>query len=319
MAHQVAHLIPTPADQQALILGEQPAGYETRWIDRDDPEALRAALAAADFIITERLSAEQVELVGRSRLIQMPGVGYELIDVAAAARRGVPVAITPEGTCVGVSEHTVMMILALYKHLTEAHNALRDGEWIHHRLRSRCLMLEGKRVGIVGLGRIGVEVAKRLRAFGVELVYSDVRRRAPEEEEALGVRYLPLDDLLSASDVVTLHTFLSAETRHMIGERELGLMKPSAVLINTSRGGVVDEAALYRCLAERRIAGAGLDVFEEEPAPAANPLLKLDNVLVTPHMATANVDAIIQKARACYRNFERVARGEAPINVVRAV
>jgi D-3-phosphoglycerate dehydrogenase len=318
MAHQVAHLIPTPADQQALILGEQPAGYETRWIDRDDPEALRAALAAADFIITERLSAEQVELVERARLIQMPGVGYELIDVAAAARRGVPVAITPEGTCVGVSEHTILMILALYKHLTEAHNGLHSGQWLHPQLRSKCLMLEGKRVGLVGLGRIGVEVAKRLRAFGVELVYTDVRRRAPDEEAALGVRYLPFDELLRTSDVVTLHTFLSAETRHMIGERELGLMKPTAILINTSRGGVVDEAALYRCLAERRIAGAGVDVFETEPTPAENPLLKLDNVLLTPHMATANRDAIVQKARACYQNFERVVRGEAPINVVRA-
>jgi lactate dehydrogenase-like 2-hydroxyacid dehydrogenase len=226
------------------------------------------------------------------------------------------VAITPEGTTDGVAEHTILMMLALYKHLTEAHNALKQGQWIHARLRPIALMLQAKRVGIVGLGRIGRAVARRLQGWEVELVYHDVRRLSPAEEAALGVTYLPLDDLLTTADVITLHVFLGPGTRHLIGEREFGLMKSSAIVINTSRGDVVDEAAFYRALRDRRIAAAGIDAWTEEPTPPDNPILALDNVLVTPHMATGNRDAMIKKSLACYANFQRVLRGEPPINRV---
>jgi phosphoglycerate dehydrogenase-like enzyme len=317
MPHRVFYMARTPPDHRAVTLSVQPPEFADSWLESDDPAELRAQLAAADFIVTGAITAEQIALAERVRLIQMPGVGYERIDVAAAEARGIPVAITPEGTCAGVAEHTVMMMLALYKHLTEAHTALKQGEWLHNRLRPICLMLEGKRVGIVGLGRIGREVAARLRGWGVELVYCDLRRLPPEQEVALGVRYLPLDELLATADIVTLHVFLAEGSRHLIGARELALMKPSAVLINTARGEVVDEAALYAALAERRIQAAGLDVFAVEPVAADHPLLALDNVLLTPHMATANRDAMIAKARACYENFQRVLRGAPPINVVR--
>lgn len=317
MGYTVFYMSRTPQSHREIILNEEPPGFTNTWLETDDPAELAAKLAQADFVVTGAITAEQIAQAARLKFIQMPGVGYEHIDVEAASARGIPVAITPEGTCVGVAEHTVLMILALYKHLTEAHSALTVGQWIHARLRPTCLMLEGKRVGIVGLGRIGREVAKRLRAFGVELVYYDLHRASPEDERALEVSYLPLDDLLRTSDVVTLHVFLANASHHLIGERELGLMKQRAILINTSRGGVVDEAALYRALSERRITAAGVDVFAQEPTPADNPLLKLDNVLLTPHMATANRDAMIQKSRACYANFQRVIRGEPPINVVR--
>ncbi len=317
MTYTVFYMSATPPEHRAVILSQQPAGFRDRWRETDEPAELADGLAAADFIVTGAITAEQIAQTRRVRLIQMPGVGYEHIDVAAANARGIPVAITPEGTTNGVAEHTVLLMLALAKHLPEAHSAMKEGRWLHDQLRHICLALEEKRIGIVGMGRIGRAVAARLRGFDADLVYHDVRRLPPAEEAALGLTYLPLDDLLASADIVTLHVFLSLGSRHLIGARELALLKPTAMLINTSRGNVVDEAALYQALAERRIAAAGLDVFAEEPVAPDNPLLRLDNVVLTPHMATANRDAMIKKARACYANFERVLRGEPPVNVVK--
>jgi len=317
MAHTVLYMGAAPQAHRDVTLSVEPSGFEHTFLERDDtPDEVRAKLAEADFIVTGSITAEQIAQAGSVKMIQMPGVGYERIDVEAASARGIPVAITPEGTIVGVSEHVILLILALYKHLTEAHNALKEGRWIHNDLRHTALMLQGKRVGILGMGRIGREVARRLRGFDVEAVYHDIYRAAPDVEAQLGLTYLPLDDLLATADVITLHVFLAEGSAHLIGTRELGLMKSSAMLINTSRGGVVDEVALYTALKSRRIAAAGLDVFEVEPTPPDNPILQLDNVLVTPHMATANRDAMIQKSQACYANFQRVLRGEPPINTV---
>ncbi|MFN8525877.1 MAG: 2-hydroxyacid dehydrogenase [Chloroflexota bacterium] len=317
MSQKVLYMGRSPLEHRAVTLSVEPAGFENVWIESGDPAELESKLAEADFIVTGSINAAQVALAKKARLIQMPGVGYENIDVAAANARGIPVAITPEGTCEGVAEHTIMMMLALCKHLTEAHNELTQGRWIHNQLRHTALMLGGKRVGIMGLGRIGREVAQRLAGWNVDLVYSDIFPAPPDLEATLKVRRLSQEELLRTSDIVTLHTFLSAQTHHMIDERALRSMKPTAILINTSRGPVVDEQALYRALRDRVIAAAGIDAWEEEPTPPDNPILKLDNVLITPHMATANKDAMIEKSRACYANFERVLRGEPPINTVR--
>jgi lactate dehydrogenase-like 2-hydroxyacid dehydrogenase len=308
---------PSPA-LLALQLSAQPPEFEADFLEPDDPPALRARkLAEAEFLIGGVVDAALLDQMPKLRMIQSGGVGYERLDVEAARRRGIPVAITPEGTVVGVAEHTVMLVLAIYKHLTEAHNALKAGQWIHDRLRPIALALQGKRVGIVGMGRIGREVARRLGGFDVEIVYHDIQPLPAEEEARLGATRLRLDELLRSSDVVTLHVFLADASRHMIGEAELRAMKPTAVLINTSRGGVVDEAALYRVLADGHLYGAGIDAWDEEPTRPDNPILALPNVLVTPHMATANRDAVVKKAEAAYANFQRVLRGEPPINTVR--
>ena len=182
MPYKVVYMTRAPQAHREVTLSVEPPEFEHRWLESDDPAELRDMLADADFVVTNAISAEQIALAPRLKMIQMPGVGYDKIDVAAATVRGIPVAITPEGTIVGVAEHVVLMILALYKHLAEAHNSLKEGRWIHDELRPICLMLEEKRVGIVGLGRIGREVAKRLRGFDVELVYYDIQRLAPEAE-----------------------------------------------------------------------------------------------------------------------------------------
>jgi phosphoglycerate dehydrogenase-like enzyme len=301
-----------------LTLGVQPPEFEAEFLEQDDQPAERTRkLAEAEFFVAGDVDDALLAQMPKLRMIQTGGVGYEHVDVEACQRRGIPVAITPEGTVVGVSEHTVMMMLAIYKHLAEAHAALKQGEWIHSRLRPICLMLQEKRVGIVGMGRIGREVAKRLQGWDVDLVYYDINALPPDEEARLGARRLPLDELLRTSDVITLHVFLAESSKHLIGRRELELMKPTAVLINTSRGGVVDERALYEHLKAGHLYGAGIDAWEVEPTPPSNPLLSLENVLVTPHMATANRDAVVKKSIATYANFQRVLRGETPINTVK--
>jgi phosphoglycerate dehydrogenase-like enzyme len=296
-----------------------PPELELVWVDEAEtaPEDLARALAEAEFCFGT-LPVAWLPRAPRLKLIQQVGVGYLDAFITAARDHGVPVAITPEGTCLGVAEHTVLLILAVYRHLAEAHATMRAGGWDHERFRRSSYFFYGKTLGIVGLGRIGTDVARRARGFEpARVLYHDLFRQPPEVERALGVQYAALDDLLRGSDVVTLHVFLSEASRHLIGERELGLMKPSAVLINTSRGAVVDEAALYRALRDGRLWGAGLDAWTEEPAPPDNPLRGLPNVTCTPHMATGTVDADRMKFEAAVANFRRVLAGEPPRNVVR--
>ena len=284
---------------------------------KDRDELLRLA-AEAEVIVaaTTRIDGEVLAAAPRLRHVQHQGVGYDNIEVPACAARGVSVALTPEGTTTGVAEHTFLLLLALYKRLREAEGQLRTGGWPVWELRSTSFELAGKTVGLVGFGRIGRAVAARARAFEARAVYYDPFRADEATERGLGVAYRALDELLGEADVVSLHLPLSAETRHVIGEPELGLMRPRAILLNTARGPLVDEAALVRALREGRIAGAGLDVFEREPVDAANPLLRLENVVVTPHISAGTIDAFRTKLRAVAANVARVANGEAPLNAV---
>jgi glyoxylate reductase len=236
--------------------------------------------------------------------------------VAAAARAGVPVGLTPEGTSKPVAEHVILLILSLYRKLFVANQTLREGQWLQWQLRPQSYNLVGKTVGIVGLGRIGREVAQRTRAFECQLVYYDVLRAPTEVETKLEVNYVSLDELLAQSDIITLHVPRTKETQGMIGAAQLARMKPTALLINTARGGLVDEAALYQALTSGQIAGAGLDVFAVEPPGADNALLHLDNVVATPHIAAGTRDALANKMRAAFGNMQRVAEGQPPRNQV---
>ena len=210
-----------------------------------------------------------------------------------------------------------MLILAVYKRLVVAHGSLVRGEFLQFALRPTSYELAGKAVGLVGMGRIGREVARRVHAFDAHVLYADpVVALSAAEETALGAARVGLDELLAGSDVVSLHVPLTAETRALVRRETLAKMKPGAVLINTARGALVDEAALVEALRTGRLAGAGLDVFEREPPGADNPLLALDNVILTPHIAAGTRDALIEKMRAAFANMQRVLRGERPVNLV---
>jgi len=250
----------------------------------------------------------------RLRGIVNPTIGLETVDLAAANELGIIVGhgATPENF-LGMAEATVMLILMLMYQPRETEAVLRD-----RRRRPRSTpkdvwarMLRGRTVGLVGLGRIARGVVERLSGFGVNLVACDPfvgRDQAPE-----GVKMTDLDTLLRSSDIVAMLVSITPESRGMLGERELALMKPSAYLVNTSRGEAIDEAALYRALKEKRIAGAALDSFAVEPLPDDSPLRQLDNVILTPHRVGHTQDAFASFPPAAVENITRILRGEPPL------
>jgi len=317
--YKVVYLQVLPPDVMDIVRGELPPGFTLEALSDPSQDEILRLVRDADFLLvaTTPLTEEVIAAAPKLRLIQHQGVGYDNVDVEAAARRGVPVALTPEGTTVGVAEHVILLILALYKHLREADEALRRGRWLQWALRSRSYEIKGKVLGIVGLGRIGQAVARRARAFEVaEILYNDVARPVRAVERELEVAFCPLDDLLRRADIVTLHAPLNADTRGLIGACELALMREQAVLINTARGALVDEAALVHALKSGAIAGAGLDVFAQEPPSPDCPLLTLSNVVITPHIAAGTRDALKVKMAAAFANLLRVAQGESPIHQV---
>jgi phosphoglycerate dehydrogenase-like enzyme len=309
---------PIPDDLRALAADLVPAGFRLLVVSSREREELLRLMPEAYFLLvaTARVDEELLRAAPRLRLVQHQGVGYDNIDIDACRRAAIPVALTPEGTTIGVAEHTLLLILALFRHLLTLDAAVRRSEWPVWSMRSRSVELAGKTVGLIGFGRIGREVARRARAFDTTIVYHDAVRAPAAGEAELGAVYLSQDDLLRRADVVSLHAPLTAETRGMIGERELRLMQPHAVLINTARGALVDEPALVRALDEGWIAGAGLDVLAQEPPHPDNPLLTCPNVILTPHVAAGTRDAYRTKMRAVFANMQRVSRGEAPLNQV---
>jgi glyoxylate reductase/D-3-phosphoglycerate dehydrogenase len=210
-----------------------------------------------------------------------------------------------------------MLILAVYKKLTTFHQNVASGRWHQGIPRTVDVYeLEGKTVGLVGLGNIGQQVARRLQAFDAKVIYYDPFRRSPAEETRLGVQYVPLNTLYETADVVSLHVPLNDQTRHMVDAEALGRMKPKAILINTCRGEVVDEQALIEALQKGRMLAAGLDTQAKEPADPANPLLTLPNVTLTPHSAGPTVDSFTKRFRNGYANIQRVANGQPPLWVI---
>ena len=313
--YTVLYAEPIPAELASIMAEALPRGFQLQVVaTRERDELLRRA-GQADFMVVAvaRVDEALLRAAPRLRLVQHLGVGYDNIDVAACRRAGVPVALMPLNVETGVAEHAILLMLAVYKQLPRADAGVRAGAWPNWALRSRSFELAGKMLGLVGFGRVGRAVARRAVAFDVRVVYHDIVRAPRELEETLGAVPLSLDELLGRADVVSLHVPLTAETRGLIGARELGLMGRDAVLINTSRGPVVDEAALTDALVSGRIAGAGLDVLDREPPDPANPLLKLDNVVLTPHIGTGTRDAFAAKMRAAAENIRRVADREAPL------
>lgn len=282
-------------------------------------EALREAdVVIGDHTMRVRITEEMCREMRRVRLVQQPSTGYDHIDVEGCARHGVPVANIGGANAASVAEYTIMVALALLKRLIEAYEGMRAGRWMQWELMDMGTFdLMGRVWGIIGLGRIGKELARRLRGFDVRILYYD-KVRQEEAEAELKVEYRPLIRLLRESDVVSIHVPLTSETRGMIGERELRAMKPTSILINPSRGEVVDEQALARALEERWISGAAVDVYSVEPPPRDHPLLRLKgvNLILTPHIAGANTDSRSRIIQATISNVVRVLKGEKPENVV---
>lgn len=279
---------------------------------------LREAAAADGLIalLTDRIDGELLDAAPRLRIVSNVAVGFDNIDVPEATRRAVLVTNTPGILTETTADFAFALLMAAARRVVEADRYTRQGRW--KTWGPQVLLgqdVHGACLGIVGLGAIGLELAKRARGFGMRILYFDHRRR-PREERRYGLVPSELDGLLREADFISLHVPLTSDTRHFIGERELSLMKPSAVLVNTSRGPVVDQAALYRFLKEGRIAAAALDVTEVEPIPMDDPLLTLDNVIIAPHIASASVRTRARMAATAVDNLLAGLRGEEPPNCV---
>jgi D-3-phosphoglycerate dehydrogenase len=289
-----------------------PPGFRLTGATAPGEAAMAALIRDADFAISGQVavSGEVLRAARRLKLLHKWGVGVDNLDLDAARALGVRVARTTGSNALPVAEFTIGLMLASLRFLPYGHHLLQQGVWHGPgRLPAPTLTLSGKTVGIVGLGAIGQRVAGLLKGFGCEILYSKRTPLDPEAEAALGVRHASLDAILAASDVVSLHCPLTPETTGLIGAGELARMKPSAVLVNVARGGVVDEMALAAALRARTIRAAAMDVFSVEPPPADHPLLGLDNIVVTPHLAAVTADTFAPTVTRMFRNIALVAAG----------
>ena len=279
--------------------------------------ALLARVAAADALVsvlTTRVDRELLEAGARLTVVANIAVGYDNVDLAAAAARGVIVTNTPDVLTESVADFTLGLIFAVTRRIAEGDRLVRRGTWGGWALDFMLgAELRGKRLGIVGLGRIGRAVAARAAVFGLEVVFADTGPGAADPPA--GTTRLPLDDLFASADIVSVHVPLTAETRHLVDERRLALMKPAAYLVNTARGPVVDEAALAEALRAGRLAGAALDVYEREPVVHPG-LLGLEQVVLAPHLGSATTETRTAMADLAARNVLAVLRGERPLTPV---
>lgn len=277
-----------------------------------------ADVVVGDYTFRVKINADLCQKMSKVRLIQQPSTGYDHIDIGACAKRGIPVANIGGANSISVAEHTIMLALMLLKRATYAHQKLVGGQWTQGELMNTIGELYGKTWGILGMGRIGKEVATRVLAFGAKVIYYDVVRR--DDVEKLGAEYRPFNRLLAESDILSIHVPLTEKTKGMIGERELRMMKPNTVVINVSRGEIIDEEALAKAVREGWIAGVGVDVFSVEPPPPDHPLLQAAregfNVIVTPHIAGATNEARMRIINVTLDNVLRVLAGLKPENVV---
>jgi phosphoglycerate dehydrogenase-like enzyme len=272
----------------------------------------------ADFLILfpGRISEQVLRAATRLKLIQLVSVGFDGMDLKLCQELGIPVANNGGANALDVAEHTMALILAFYRRLIEMDANVRHNRWSAIDSGATTYCIDGKTLGLLGLGKIGQRVARLAKAFGATVLYHDVYPPAAGVEAELSVQRVGLDELLQRSDIVSVHVPLNAETKGLIGARELALMKPNALLVNTCRGPVIDEAALTVALQQRRIAGAALDVLEKEPPDPANPLLQLDHVLFTPHTAGVTYDTWPRRGQFIFANLQRVWQGLAPLATV---
>ena len=283
-------------------------------------ELRKADIVIGDFTFRIPITAEMVESMAKVKLIAQPSTGYDHIDLAACRKKGIPVTNIGGANAVSVAEHTLALALALLKRIGYAHRRITEGSWVQDELMNVAAEVSGKTWGVIGLGRIGREVAWRAKAMGANVAYTDILRLPEPDEQKLGVAFLPLQRLLAESDVVSIHVPLIEKTRGMMGEKEFRLMKSYAVFVNVSRGELTDEGALARAVTQGWIGGAGVDVFSSEPIGPENPLLAAAkegaNVVLTPHIAGATNDARLRIIQTTVENVLRVVRGQPPMNVV---
>lgn len=324
MSKIVLSLVPLPVEIVKLLIQQVPdvpdfeiiAGNEMSEADIKKSFS-KADVVLGDYTFKKKITADTVSHVRNLKFIQQPSVGYQHIDIDACAAKGIKVASTPGANTISVAEHTIAWGLFLLKNMLHAHTSTKTGKW--EQMTIKPVEIQGKVWGIVGLWRIGRAVAERLKPFGLSwIIYYDVYRQEPSVERELGVEYTDLNNLLSQSDIISLHAPLTDATRMMINVSALHSMKTGAYLINVSRAELVDEKALAEAIQTGKIAGAGIDVFSEEPVNIDNPLLAVESekLLFSPHVAGVTDEAALRIINMATANIARVLKGEEPESLI---
>lgn len=313
MKHTVACLdVWTPA-VRAEVQRVAPADCELVFADSYEPAHQQALSASADFLVAG-FAPIDIALLDAAPQVQMVhkwGIGIDAIDLDAMRRRGVALAITSGGNAGPVAELALALMLAVYRRLPYVQRTLREGLWVTSEMRETCLQVSGKTIGLVGFGHIARALAKRLSGFDVRILYFDPKPADADVEAALKAECVSMDVLLAQSDIVSLHLPLNKATAKIVDADFIARMKDDAVLINTARGGIVDDNALAEALRSGKLRGAGLDAFEQEPPPADYPLLQFEQVVATPHIGGGVFDNVAPVARRVFDNLDAFRRGEA--------
>lgn len=295
-----------------VIRKHVPIGWQISFASSYEEEAQKMMLADSDMILAGWSPVPGWMMnSGKIKFVQKFGIGYDKIDIEAARKEGVGVAIAAGSNAVPVSELVILFILALYRKLLMLDQSIRNGQWLKAEMRSQALQISGKTVGLIGMGAVGKEVAKRLNSFEANVIYHDIFQLGSQEQTALQAEFVSLESLLERSDIVSLHLPYTKETSGIMNKSNLGLMKKEAILINTARGELIDEKELVDALKHNRLLGAGLDVFSQEPIAAGHPLLSLDNVILTPHIGGTIFDNVERVARHCFENMSNYVADRA--------
>ena len=314
MSENIVVLDPIGTDTVTRLKALLPPGFTLTHGTRHGEDHLKEIIAEADYAIAGQVGVGAAVLgaARKLKLLHKWGVGIDNFDLAAARERRIKVARTTGSNAVPVAEFTIGLIFATLRGIAFGNAELKKGEWRGlGRLPMATYMLSGKTVGIIGFGMIGQTLAKLLKGFGCNILYSKRNPLTADDEIALGVRHASLAEILAQSDVVTLNCPLTPETAGLIDKAALAAMKPTAILVNVARGGIVVESDLISALQNRVILGAAMDVFETEPLPADSPLLgSIDNLVVTPHLAAMAIDNFDRTVNHMFRNIVHVARGE---------
>jgi phosphoglycerate dehydrogenase-like enzyme len=290
-----------------------PPGFSLNHASEPGEAHLMAIIREADFAITGQVdvSAAVLRSATRLKLLHKWGVGIDNIDIEAARALGIAVARTTGSNALPVAEFAIGLMLSALRAMAYGHHQLKQGHWHGPgKLPAPTMLLSGKTVGLVGFGAIGQNVARLLQGFGCRVLYAKPHRLSPDEEATLNVHHAALDDLLAESDVVSLHCPLTPATAGLIDRKALQCMKRTAVLVNAARGGVVIEVDLVEALRNRTLMAAAMDVFSVEPLPPDSPLLGLDTLVLTPHLAAVTADTFEPTVRRMFENFRRVSCGE---------
>jgi D-3-phosphoglycerate dehydrogenase len=313
MNYKVACLDVWTPSVRAEVQRVAPAHFQLVFADSYEPAHQASLVIDAHFIVPGFAAVDPPLLLNANklRLVHKWGIGIDAIDQNALKQRGIGLAITSGGNAGPVAELALALMLSVYRRLPYVQRTLREGLWVTSEMRETCLQVTGKTIGLIGFGHIARALAKKLAGFDVRIVYYDPRRADANTESALKAEFKSMDEVLAISDILSLHLPLNAATQHIVNDQFLQKMKDGAVLINTARGGIVDENALMDALQSGKLRGAGLDAFELEPPAANAPLLQLEQVVCTPHIGGGVFDNVAPVANHVFGNIMKYLNGES--------